>query len=153
MDHVSFLASLWCTAITEMVHADYRNGASHLPNKWCTHLTEKWCIVGYRLQFIMRVDKFPQKADILERATLDTMFSAPAVNPDYAKGWFVNKYGDYSHGGGGPGLQSLVVRTHDGFCASVIVNTWSHEAVFGKKLDELMRQILQAISYWPNGEI
>jgi D-alanyl-D-alanine carboxypeptidase len=105
------------------------------------------------VKFIMRVDKFPQKADILERATLDTMFSAPAVNPDYAKGWFVNKYGDYSHGGGGPGLQSLVVRTHDGFCASVIVNTWSHEAVFGKKLDELMRQILQAISYWPNGEI
>jgi len=50
MDHVSFLAPVWCTAITEMVHADYRNGASHLPNKWCTHLTEKWCIVDYRLQ-------------------------------------------------------------------------------------------------------
>jgi AraC-like DNA-binding protein len=49
MDHVSFLAPVWCTAITEMVHADYRNGASHLPNKWCTHLTEKWCIVDYRL--------------------------------------------------------------------------------------------------------
>ncbi|GGB01900.1 penicillin-binding protein [Puia dinghuensis] len=105
------------------------------------------------VKFIMRVDKFPQKADILERATLDTMFSPPAFNPDYAKGWFVNKYGDYSHGGGFPGLQSLVVRTHDGFCGSVIVNTRSYKAVFGKKLDELMWQILQAISYWPNGEI
>jgi D-alanyl-D-alanine carboxypeptidase len=105
------------------------------------------------VKFIMRVDKFPQKADILEPATLDTMFSPPAVNPDYAKGWFVNQYGDYSHGGGGPGLQSLVVRTHDGFCGVVIVNTWSYKAVFGKKLDELMRQIRQAISYWPNGEI
>ena len=105
------------------------------------------------VKFIMRVDKFPQKADILEPATLDTMFSPPAVNPDYAKGWQANKYGDYSHGGGGPGLQSLVVRTHDGICGSVIVNTWSYKAVFGKKLDELMRQIRQAISYWPKGEI
>lgn len=74
------------------------------------------------VKFTMRADKFPQKADILEPATLDTLFSPPAVNPDYAKGWFVNKYGDYSHGGGFPGLQSLVVRTHDGFCGSVIVN-------------------------------
>jgi D-alanyl-D-alanine carboxypeptidase len=105
------------------------------------------------VKFIMRVDKFPQKADILEPATLDTMFSPPAVNPDYAKGWFVNQYGDYSHGGGGPGLQSLVVRTHDGFCGAVIVNTWSYKAVFGDKLHELMRQIRQAISYWPDGEI
>ena len=105
------------------------------------------------VKFIMRVDKFPQKADILEPATLDTMFSAPAVNPDYAKGWFVNKSGDYFHGGGVPGLNSLLVRTHDGFCWSVIVNTWSREVVFGSKLDQLMRQIRQAISYWPNGEI
>lgn len=88
----------------------------------------------------------------MEPATLDTMFSPPAVNPDYAKGWLVNKYGDYSHGGGFPGLQPLVVRTHDGFCGAVIVNTWSYKAVFGKKLDELMCQILHAISYWPNGE-
>jgi hypothetical protein len=44
------------------------------------------------VKFIMRVDKFPQKADILEATTLDTMFSAPAVNPGYAKGWFVPPY-------------------------------------------------------------
>ena len=64
-----------------------------------------------------------------EPATLDTMFSPPAVNPYYGKGWFVNKYGDYSHGGGFPGLQSLVVRTHEGFCGSVIVNTWSYKEI------------------------
>jgi CubicO group peptidase (beta-lactamase class C family) len=105
------------------------------------------------VKFMMRVDKFPQKADILAPATLDTMFSPPAVNPDYAKGWQENKDGDYFHGGGFPGLQSLLVRTHDGFCWAVIVNTWSREVVFGGKLDQLMRQIRQAINYWPNGEI
>lgn len=105
------------------------------------------------VKFIMRVDKFPQKPDLLEPATLDAMFSPPAVSPDYARGWFVNKYGDYFHGGGGPGINSLVVRTHDGFCWSVIVNTWSREVVFGGKLDQLMRQIRQALTYWPNGEI
>lgn len=105
------------------------------------------------VKFIMRVDKFPQKADILDSAMLDTMFSPPAVNPDYAKGWFVNKDGEYSHGGGFPGVQSLLIRTADGFCCAVIVNTWSREAVYGKKLYPLMQQIRQAISYWPDGEI
>lgn len=105
------------------------------------------------VKFIMRVDKFPQKADILEPATLDTMFSAPALSPDYAKGWQVNKNDEYFHGGGFPGVNSLLVRTRDGFCWSMIVNTWSHEVVFGGKLDQLMRQIRHAIRRWPTGEI
>lgn len=106
------------------------------------------------VKFIVRVDKFPQKADLLQPATLDTMFSAPAVSPDYARGWQVSRDDDYFHDGGFFGLQSLLVRTHDGFCWAVIVNTQYRKGDhFGVDLDGLMRQIRQAITYWPNGEI
>ena len=106
------------------------------------------------VKFMMRVDRFPQKADILEPATLDTMFSAPALSPGYAKGWGVNKYDNYFHGGAFPGQQSILARTHDGFCWAVIVNTWSRKGDnFQSDMDQLMWHIRQAISYWPNGEI
>jgi CubicO group peptidase (beta-lactamase class C family) len=107
------------------------------------------------VKFMIRVDKFPQKPDILGPATLDTMFSSPTVSPGYAKGWGVNnKYDNYFHGGAFPGLRSLLVRTHDGFCWSVIVNTWAGGSDnVASDMDHLMWQIRQAIRYWPNGEL
>jgi D-alanyl-D-alanine carboxypeptidase len=105
------------------------------------------------VKFMMRVDKFPQKGDILQPATLDTMYSAPVVSPNYAKGWWVNKSGNYLHGGAFPGQQSLLARSHDGFCWSIIVNTWARkDDRFIDDMDQLMSQIRQAISNWPNGE-
>lgn len=105
------------------------------------------------VKFMIRVDKFPQKADILQPATLDTMYSALTVSPNYAKGWGVNKDDNYWHGGATPGQQSILVRTHDGFCWSVIVNTWARKGGhFASDLDLLMQQIRQAISNWPNGQ-
>jgi hypothetical protein len=102
---------------------------------------------------MMRVDKFPQKADILEPATLDTMFSASAVNPRYARGWDVDESDDYIHGGAFPGQQSLLIRTHDGFCWAVIVNTWSRKSGnFQSDMYHMMWDIQQGISHWPNGE-
>jgi len=106
------------------------------------------------VKFMMRVDRFPQKADILLPVTLDTMYSAPAISPNYARGWGVNKFDNYWHGGATPGQQSILVRTHDGFCWSVIVNTWARkDDHFASDMDRLMQHIREAISYWPNGEI
>lgn len=106
------------------------------------------------VKFIMRVDKFPQKADILQPATLDTMYAAPAVSPGYAKGWWVNKSGNYLHGGAFPGQQSLLVRGHDGFCWAIIVNTWPRkDDRFIEDMYQLMSQVQLAIRYWPHGEI
>ncbi|MGC4035710.1 MAG: serine hydrolase domain-containing protein [Chitinophagaceae bacterium] len=107
------------------------------------------------VKFLIRVDKFPGKADILQPATLDTMYSAPVISPNYAKGWGVNKLEDnFWHAGATPGQQSILVRTHDGFCWAVIVNIWArNDDHFGADLDKLMAHIKDAISYWPNGEI
>ncbi|MGC4034917.1 MAG: serine hydrolase domain-containing protein [Chitinophagaceae bacterium] len=104
------------------------------------------------VKFVMRVDKFPQKPDILKQATLDTMFSAPSVNSGYAKGWSVNKQDNYFHGGGLPGLVSILVRAHDGFCWAAIVNTRA-EGDFSLDLDHLMWNIRKAIKQWPDIEV
>jgi D-alanyl-D-alanine carboxypeptidase len=104
------------------------------------------------VKFVIRVDKFPQKPDILEMASLDTMFLAPAVSPGYAKGWAVNKMDNYFHSGSLPGQGSVLVRAHDGFCWAVMVNTRTN-GNFGLDLDQLMWHIRLAISHWPDGEI
>jgi D-alanyl-D-alanine carboxypeptidase len=104
------------------------------------------------VNFVMRVDKFPQKPDMLEPAMLDTMFAAPVVNPGYAKGWAVNKNDNYWHSGSLPGQGSIMARVHIGFCWAVIVNTRS-DGDFGLDLDRLMWQIERAITYWPDLEV
>jgi hypothetical protein len=111
------------------------------------------------VKFIMRVDKFRQKPDILELATLDTMFSPPpaslgsAKGWTYAKGWAVDKDENYIHGGAFPGQQAILERSHDGFCWAVMVNTWANGDNFQSDLNQLMWHIRRAISYWPNSEI
>jgi len=104
------------------------------------------------VKFMMRVDKFPQKQDILQSATLDTMFSAPGDSLRYAEGWWVNKNSDYFHFGSLTGQTSLLVRTHDGRCYAVIVNTRTR-GDFQRDLDQMMWHIGLAISHWPDGEI
>jgi len=104
------------------------------------------------VKFMMRVDKFPQKPDILQPAALDTMFSSPAASLRYAKGWWVNKSNDYFHFGSLTGHTSLLVRTHDGFCYAVIVNTRTG-GNFQGDLDQLMWHVRLAISHWPDGEM
>jgi D-alanyl-D-alanine carboxypeptidase len=101
------------------------------------------------VKFLVRVDKFPQKTDILQRTTLQSMYTASAVEPTYAKGWAVNKAGNYWHNGSLPGEQSIVARTHQGFCWAVMANT-RKEGDFGSELDELMWKIRSAIKQWPN---
>ena len=104
------------------------------------------------VKFMMRVDKFQQKPDILQPATLDTMFATPAVSTGYAKGWMINKKDDYFHFGNVTGQTSFLARMHDGFCFAVIVNTRTG-GNFQGDLDQLMYHIRLAISHWPHGEI
>ena len=100
------------------------------------------------IMFLMRVDKFPQKADILKPATLNLMFTAPKVNPGYAMGWAVNKSDNYWHAASLPGEQALIARTHSGFCWAVITNT-RKDGDFSSDLDDLMWKIKSAIRQWP----
>ena len=104
------------------------------------------------VKFLVRVDKFAQKPDILKPATLDTMFTAPAVNPCYAKGWAVNKKNNYWHNGSLPGQQSIAVRAYDGFCWAVMVNARAG-GNFSADLDDLMWKIRFVIKQWPDDDL
>jgi D-alanyl-D-alanine carboxypeptidase len=100
------------------------------------------------VKFLVRVDKFPQKEDLLQEATLKIMFTASLVEPTYAKGWAVNKADNYWHNGSLPGEQAIAARTHQGFCWAVMTNT-RKEGDFGFELDQLMWKVRNAIKQWP----
>ncbi|MES2061158.1 MAG: serine hydrolase domain-containing protein [Bacteroidota bacterium] len=104
------------------------------------------------VKFLIRVDKFPQKADLLKPQTLKEMYTPPAVSTDYAKGWAVNENDNYWHNGSLPGEQAVAVRTHDGFCWAVMTNTRA-AGDFGNDLDELMWKVKNAIKQWPAYEL
>lgn len=103
------------------------------------------------VRFLVRVDKFTPKADILKEATLTTMYTAPAVSTGYAKGWSVNKWDNYWHGGSLPGEQSIMVRTSGGYCWALIVNTRTNN--IGGAMDKLMWDINGAIKKWPSFDL
>jgi hypothetical protein len=98
--------------VTGMKYEEYARKNILQPGGWIATPTDL-------VKFIMRVDKFPQKADILELATLDTMFSPPPVSLGsakgwtYAKGWAVDKYDNYIHAGAFPGQHAICGRGHD----------------------------------------
>lgn len=100
------------------------------------------------VRFLVRVDDFTTKPDILQPATLGLMYTPSTTNAGYAKGWAVNKVPNYWHNGSLPGEQALMVRTNDGFCWSVLVNTRTGN--IGGDMDALMWTIKNSIGYWPS---
>lgn len=103
-------------------------------------------------RFLVRVDKFATKPDILKTATLTTMFTGSSANGGYAKGWAINNVPNYWHNGSLPGEQSFAVRTNDGFTWSVLVNTRTG-GNFGGDLDALMWDVKNAITSYPSYDL
>ncbi len=103
------------------------------------------------VRFLNRVDRFNTVPDILTTASIDEMTQATSQsNNGYAKGWSVNSSHNYWHNGALPGTISLMVRTNDGFCWSIVINTRPDNDKFASKLDKLMWDIRGAISDWPS---
>lgn len=103
-------------------------------------------------RFLVRVDKFNTKPDILKTATLTTMFTGSAANGGYAKGWAINNVPNYWHNGSLPGEQAFAVRTSDGFTWSVLVNTRTGGS-FGGDLDALMWDVKKSITSYPSFDL
>lgn len=103
------------------------------------------------VRFMVRVDRFTPKPDILQTASLNTMFTAPSVSTGYAKGWAVNGVPNYWHSGSLPGEQSIMVRTNSGYCWVLIVNTKASN--IGGAMDKLMWDISGAVKNWPSFDL
>lgn len=103
------------------------------------------------VRFLVRVNKFSQKPDILQQTILTNMFTASSVNPSYAKGWSVNSSNNYWHNGSLPGEQSIMVRTSSGYTWAILVNTRSNN--IGGAMDGLMWNVVGAIKTWPSFDL
>lgn len=113
------------------------------------------------LRFLVRVNGFPSKADILSPTSIPTMFTpTTAVTPDgdpvgYAKGWVTNTLGNHWHDGDLPGTAGILVSTSGQFGWAVLVNSRDDSRLnaFRADLDNLMWTIVRAIPNWPDYDL
>ena len=105
------------------------------------------------VRFLVRVDCFPTRPDILKPDTLQTMTTASAASHGYAKGWCVNKYHNWWHMGSLPGTLTVMVRTSGQFCWAALTNTRRSKSPMGDDLDALMWQMVGKITRWPDRDM
>jgi hypothetical protein len=76
------------------------------------------------------------------------MTSPTAANSGYAKGWAVNRYGNWWHSGSVPGTATIIVRTHSGFWWAASTNTRRPQSSMGGDLDRLVCIIVRTVAAW-----
>jgi len=103
-------------------------------------------------RFLIHVDKFRTKPDILKPATIETMTTASSASAGYAKGWCVNKYHNWWHNGSLPGTTTIMVRTAQQFCWAALTNTRARGNI-GGDLDRLMWEMVGKIKTWPREDL
>jgi CubicO group peptidase (beta-lactamase class C family) len=103
------------------------------------------------VRFLVRVDKFPGKTDILKPGTIQVMTTSSAASAGYAKGWCVNKYNNWWHSGSLPGTNTIMVRTSHNFCWAALTNT--RAPGLGEDLDRMVWDMVGKIRTWPEYDL
>jgi hypothetical protein len=107
------------------------------------------------IRFVLAVDGFNTKPDILSPGTIQLMKTPSPVNPNYALGWVVNSAGNWWHNGSLPGTTALLVRTSVGrMCWAVLINfrPWNWWD-FNADLDATMWDAINTVSTWPEHDL
>ncbi len=89
-------------------------------------------------KFMVRVDGFPSKPDILQPSTITLMTTPSVPSSNYASGWGVNANNNWWHTGGIPGTATEIIRSAGGFNWVVLCNSRSVSAGFDTALDNLL---------------
>ncbi|HLJ55111.1 MAG TPA: serine hydrolase domain-containing protein [Chthonomonadaceae bacterium] len=105
------------------------------------------------VRFLVRVDGYDTKPDILSPAIERVMTTGSSANAGYAMGWSVNTAGNYWHNGSLPGTITLMVRTRSGFCWAALTNTRRPGSSQDGDLDRLMWNMVQKVTAWPSGDM
>ncbi|GAB4374562.1 MAG: hypothetical protein Kow0042_19260 [Calditrichia bacterium] len=107
------------------------------------------------LRFVLAVDGFASRPDILTPATIHLMRTPSTVNPYYALGWIVNNLGNWWHNGSLPGTSALLVRISSGqMCWAVLVNTRPADFnTFNSQLDAMMWDAVNTVTTWPTHDL
>ena len=85
---------------------------------------------------------------LLGAQSLDTMTAPSPVNPQYAKGWRVNRAGNWWHTGHLPGTSGILVRAHSGLCWAALLNTEHRGDDIDRDLDQLMWRLARGVPAW-----
>ena len=102
-------------------------------------------------RFLVHVDGFPTKPDILNADSLKIM-TTPS-SPGYAKGWCVNHFNNWWHNGSLQGSLSFMVRAQNGFCMSALINSRRWKSSMDDELDKLTWDIVSKVKSWPNVDL
>ena len=105
------------------------------------------------VRFLVRVDGFRTKRDLLKPETIKVMTTASSASASYAKGWCVNKYNNWWHMGSLPGTTSVMVRTSHQFCWAALTNTRRTKSSMDADLDRLPWEMIGRISRWPEEDL
>lgn len=101
------------------------------------------------VRFAMHVDGFSTTPNILTRDTIRTMTTPCAAHPNYARGWNVNKFGNWWHTGSLPGTTTIMVRTSSGFCWAALTNTRSQPSdPMDLALDNMVWDMARKVNHW-----
>jgi CubicO group peptidase (beta-lactamase class C family) len=100
------------------------------------------------VNFLMHIDGYAKPPNILKPATIQTMTTAPTTSPGYAKGFAINKYGNWWHNGSLPGTSTIAVRTRGGFCWAAFTNTRRPNSYLDLDLDRLNWAMVGKIESW-----
>ena len=103
------------------------------------------------VRFLVRVDGFPTKPDILKPETIRIMTTGSVAAPDYAKGWCINRSNNWWHTGSLPGTTSVMVRTSGQFCWAALTNTRGANST--GNLDRLVWDMIGKIQTWPKHDL
>ncbi len=104
------------------------------------------------LRFILAVDRFNTKPDILTAASIDTMTAPSAQNSNYAKGWQVNQFNNWWHTGSLDGSRSILVRSAGGFAWAVILNEGGGGS-FWTDFDNLIWNCISSTTTYPSFDL
>jgi CubicO group peptidase (beta-lactamase class C family) len=98
------------------------------------------------VHFAMHVSGFVPPEQILRDETIRTMTTptAASAKDNYAKGWAVNKAGNWWHTGILDGTNAVMVRTHSGFCWAAFINIGADI----DDLDGLVWKMVGAVKAW-----
>jgi CubicO group peptidase (beta-lactamase class C family) len=104
------------------------------------------------LRFMVRVDGFATKPDILKPETIKVMTTGSSANASYAKGWSINtSNNNWSHGGSLPGTSTILWRTNDGYTMAFLMNTRSSAADFSP--NKVIGDIAKGVKSWPTFDL
>lgn len=105
------------------------------------------------VRLINRVDGFKNPSDLLQTQWIQTMTTPSKANPYYAKGWSVNKSGNWWHTGSFNGGSSILARINDGHCWAMTMNTRSRKDGYNTAIDKLPWDIKRSVKSWGSHDL